>query len=308
MPDLKTPVSSENGWVCSDIKVPGKMVIITGANTGMGFWTAVDLARREAKVIIACRSDEKAQDAKIKIINEAKCSEENVIAKVLDLASFASIRKFAEDINTNEERLDVLINNAGVWVCPESKTEDEFETHFGVNYLGPFLLTHLLLDLLRKSAPSRILLLASNAYKYGSIKFNDLNATRGYDASTAYNQSKLAIVFYNNSLAKELEGSGVTVNNVDPGFVKTDMQRYINEPGSFITKTFVKVHQWLVTWKTAQHGAQCSVYCAVAPELENISGRYFKDCQVESLSNIAKDEVIAKKLWDISMKLTKLKE
>nr|CAB3265509.1 retinol dehydrogenase 14-like [Phallusia mammillata] len=312
MSKLPKPVSAEGSWVKCDVKLPGKTVIITGANTGIGFWTAVDLVKRDAKVIIACRNAEKAQEAKDKIIEEAKCPDEKVVVKSLDLSSFASIRQFAEDINNTEERLDILINNAGVMLCPEGKTEDGFETQFGVNHLGHFLLTNLLLDLIKKSAPSRIVVLSSIAHKYGKMNFDDLNSTKKYDSWAAYGQSKLANILFSRYLAKQLAGTRVTVNSVHPGSVKTELQRHIHAPtGSYLFKFVVNLTQlpgfsWLMKWKTAEHGAQTSIYCAVAPELADVSGRYFSDCKVDNETTAAQNDADAEKLWNVSIELTKL--
>nr|CAB3265507.1 retinol dehydrogenase 14-like [Phallusia mammillata] len=306
MSDVPKQISANGSWVQCDEKLKDKTAIITGANTGIGFWTAVDLARRGAKVILACRNVEKAQEARAQVVKEAKCLEEKVGLKILDLASFASIRKFAEDIIATEDKLNILVNNAGVMLCPEGKTEDGFETQFGVNHLGHFLLTNLLLDLIKISAPSRIVVLSSLGHKFGSMNFDDLNSSKNYDAWAAYGQSKLANILFCRHLAKQLEGTGVTVNSVHPGSVKTDLQRHLDSPGNFFMKTFVKLHRLIMSWKTAEHGAQTSIYCAIAPELADVTARYFSDCHVENESNAAKNDADAEKLWNISIEMAKL--
>lgn len=178
-------------------------MLITGANTGIGKETAIDLAKRGAKIIIACRDMEKAEAAVKEIID--KSDNQNVICKKLDLADIKSIREFAEGINRDEPNLNILINNAGVMVCPYGKTADGFEMQFGVNHLGHFLLTHLLLDLIKRSAPARIVTVSSMAHSWGVINLDDINSEKSYGKSAAYSQSKLANVLFTHSLAKRLE-------------------------------------------------------------------------------------------------------
>jgi len=145
MADKETK-SAHKGWVTCDIQLPGKTIIVTGANTGIGFEAAKDFVKRQAKVILACRNPKKAEAAKLKIIEDTGCEQTQLIVKSLDLTSLESIRAFAEDINANEEKIDILLNNAGIMMCPKQETKDGFELTFGTNHLGPFLLTNLLLE------------------------------------------------------------------------------------------------------------------------------------------------------------------
>ncbi|XP_048828541.1 retinol dehydrogenase 13 isoform X3 [Brienomyrus brachyistius] len=192
------------GGVChSRVRLEGKTVLITGANTGIGKETAVDLARRGARVIIACRDLSRANKAAADI--RQRSGNGNVVVKPLDLASLQSVRQLAKDIQENEGRLDILINNAGIMMCPKWKTEDGFEMQFGVNHLGHFLLTNCLLDLLKKSAPSRIVNVSSLAHEKGQIHFDDINLDNDYDPLKSYRQSKLANVLFSRELAARLK-------------------------------------------------------------------------------------------------------
>ncbi|KAM9320825.1 retinol dehydrogenase 14 [Gastrophryne carolinensis] len=274
----------------------GKTVLITGANCGIGKATAAELLRREARVILACRDLDRAEEAARQLRHETGDSGEIVIRE-LDLASLRSVRSFCLQITKEEPRLDVLINNAGVFQCPYTKTEDGFEMQFGVNHLGHFLLTHLLLGLLKSSAPSRVVVVSSKLYKYGEINFDDLNSERSYSRSFGYSRSKLANILFTRELARRLEGTGVTVNVLHPGVVRTNLGRHIAIP------TVVKPLFNAVTWaffKTPEEGAQTSVYLACSPKVEGVSGKYFGDCHEEELLPKAMDDLVARKLWDIS--------
>ena len=206
------------GGVCkSKALLKGKTVLITGANRGIGKETAVELSRRGARVILADvqGGEETVQDVRTRSGNE------NVVFRRLDLASLASVRQFAATVLEEEPRIDILINNAGVILWSRKKTKDGFEMTFGVNHLGHFLLTNLLLDRLKESASARIVNVSSHFYSQGSIFFDDLNLERSYllRGPRAYSQSKLAIILFTRALAKRLslEGSQVTVNAVNPG-------------------------------------------------------------------------------------------
>ncbi|XP_054106072.2 retinol dehydrogenase 13 isoform X3 [Callithrix jacchus] len=225
------------GGVCpSKATIPGKTVIVTGANTGIGKQTAFELAKRGGNVILACRDMEKCEAAARAIRRETL--NHHVNARHLDLASLKSIREFAAKISEEEERVDILVNNAAVMRCPHWTTEDGFEMQFGVNHLGHFLLTNLLLDKLKASAPSRIINLSSLAHIAGHIDFDDLNwQTRKYDPKAAYSQSKLAVVLFTKELSRRLQGSGVTVNALHPGVARTELGRHTGIHGSTFSST-----------------------------------------------------------------------
>ncbi|KAL7876857.1 hypothetical protein SRHO_G00035000 [Serrasalmus rhombeus] len=275
----------------------GKTIIVTGANSGIGKATAVELLRRQARVIMACRSPERAEQAAQEIRQEAGPEQGELLVKLLDLASLKSVRSFCEEIIKEEPRLDVLINNAGVYQCPYTKTEDGFEMQFGVNHLGHFLLTNLLLDLLKRSAPSRIVVVSSKLYKYAEINFDDLNSEQSYDKAFAYGRSKLANLLFMLELARRLEDTGVTVNALTPGIVRTNLGRHVHIP--FLVKPLFSLFSWAF-FRTPEHGAQTSIYLSCSDDVEGVQGKCFADCREEELLPKATDEEVAKKLWDIS--------
>lgn len=184
------------------------------------------MARCGGKIYMACRDHSKCEGARLKIIEET--GNVNVFNRHLDLASLASIRKFTRDFLEEENRLDILINNAGVMVCPKMHTKDGFEYQIGVNHLGHFLLTNLLLDLLKRSTPSRIIVVSSITHAILAwIKKDDLNSDKSYNRYLAYSQSKLANMLFTRYLARKLKGTGVTVNALHPGCIMTELPRHI---------------------------------------------------------------------------------
>ena len=199
-----------------------KTVLITGANTGMGLQTAINLACSNTKVILGCRNLRAGSEA-AKIITKST-KNRGVIVYELDLASFTSIHRFASTINEREQ-VDTLINNAGVFMLPLRRTSDNIEMHFGVNYLGHFLLTNLLLEKLKKSASGRIINITANVPRYPAINFDDINSEKSYNRIQAVVQSKQALLLFTKFLASELKGSNVTVNSVDPGLVLNEFGR-----------------------------------------------------------------------------------
>ncbi|KAM4718168.1 retinol dehydrogenase 12, like [Anableps anableps] len=282
----------------SDVKLDGQTAVITGANTGIGKETAIDLAKRGARVILACRDMEKAQAAVKEIIESS--GNNSVVCMKLDLADSKSIREFVEAIHQNESKLNLLINNAGVMVCPYGKTADGFEMQIGINHFGHFLLTYLLIDLIKRSAPARIVNVSSMAHSWGSINLEDINSEKSYNKSKAYAQSKLANVLFTHSLAKRLEGTGVTTYSLHPGIVQTDLWRHLSAPERF----FIKIARPFT--KDSVQGAQTTIYCAVEPSLEKESGGYYSDCAPASCSAAGKDDELAEKLWELSCKTLSL--
>ena len=201
----------------TDSRIDGKVVIITGANSGIGKETAIDLAKRGGKIYIACRDQTRGEEALTEI--RAASKSENVFILHLDLASLDSVREFSRKFHELESKLHILINNAGVMACPKSFTKDGFEMHFGTNHLGHFLLTNLLLDVLKAAAPSRIIIVSSLFHIVGKIRKNNLNGESFYFRWFQYASSKLANIMFTRELAKRLEGTGVTVNALHPGKV-----------------------------------------------------------------------------------------
>lgn len=246
---------------------------------------------------MACRDIRRAEDAAQEIRLEIGPDAGELIVKHLDLASLKSVRCFCEDILKEEPRIDVLINNAGIYQCPYTKTEDGFEMQFGVNHLGHFLLTHLLLDHLKKSTPSRIIVVSSKLYKYGEINFEDLNSEQSYDKAFAYAQSKLANLLFTSELACRLKETGVTVNALTPGIVRTNLGRHVHIP--FLAKPLFSMVSWAF-FKSPEEGAQTSVYLACSPDVDGVQGKCFADCQEQVLLEKATNQEVSRKLWDIS--------
>uniref|UniRef100_A0A8D3D7P2 Retinol dehydrogenase 13 n=1 Tax=Scophthalmus maximus TaxID=52904 RepID=A0A8D3D7P2_SCOMX len=288
------------GRCTSKATIPGKTVVVTGANAGIGKETAHELAKRGGRIIMGCRDMEKCEAAAKEI--RGKTLNPHVYACHLDLASVKSIRAFAERIKQEEQRVDVLINNAGVMRCPAWKTEDGFEMQFGVNHLGHFLLTNLLLDKLKESAPSRVINLASLAHIVGKIDFEDLNwENKKFDTKQAYCQSKLANVLFTRELAKRLQGTGVTVNAVHPGVVATDLGRHTGLHQSQFSSSVLS--EYPASIFNPELGAQPSVYLAVSEELEGVTGCYYDVMTEKEPAPQALDEEVARKLWEASSRL-----
>ena len=214
------------GGVCrSQARLDGKTAIITGANSGIGLETAVDLAKRNARVILACRSVERGERAAVEV--RKRSGNDNVVFVQLDLASLESVRKFSAKILEEEPRIDILINNAGVMMIQTRQlTKDGFEMQFGTNHLGHFLLTNLLLDRIKEAPSARIVNVSSVAYRFGSVDMDNLNSERRYSPVGAYGQAKLSNILFTRSLAKRLQGTGVTTNAVHPGGIRTGLQQH----------------------------------------------------------------------------------
>lgn len=302
MSEEKKPsiVSQKKGWVKCDVKLDGKTVIITGGNTGIGYETAKDLVQRGAKVYIACRNEEKGNAARSKIIEETKVDDKLLLTKKLDLASLQSVTMFSENIKESEEKIDILINNAGVMACPKSETADGFDMQFGTNHLGHFLLTNLLLDKIKAASPSRIINVSSGAHQGAKgLDFDDLNNNKSYSPWNAYCKSKLANILFTRELSKKLEGTGVTANSLHPGVVRTELWRHMFDKKSFWRRAAETLLTPIISlsFKTPLHGAQTSIYCAVAPELQGVTGKYYSDCAVKGETNYAKNDEDASKLW-----------
>ncbi|MBN3305981.1 RDH13 dehydrogenase, partial [Amia calva] len=295
------------GGTCpSKAKIKGKTVVITGANTGIGKETARELARRGGRIIMGCRDMMKCEEAAKEIRGDTL--NRNVYARQIDLASLKSIREFAEKIIQEEERVDILINNAGVMRCPQWKTEDGYEMQFGVNHLGHFLLTNLLLEKLKKFAPSRIINLSSLAHVVGDIDFDDLHwEKKKYDTKRAYCQSKLANVLFTKELATRLQGTGVTANALHPGVVATDLGRHSGMHQSQFSSTVLGPLFYLLV-KTPTQGAQPSVFLAVAEELAGVTGKYFDVLKEKEPAPQAQDAEAAHQLWQVSARLVGLEQ
>ncbi|XP_066282242.1 retinol dehydrogenase 14-like [Branchiostoma lanceolatum] len=304
----------EVGVCRCETRMDGKTVIVTGSNTGTGKEAARDLARRGARVILACRNARKAEKAAEDIRKSS--GNGNVEVRVLDLASLSSVRDFCTHILQTEPRLDVLVNNAGfspilrirskICYCPRMETTDGFELMFGVNHLGHFLLTSLLLDLLKKSAASRVVSSGGHTLE-PRIDFNDINFQHNFSPTRAYRRSKLANMLFVRELAKRLEGTGVAAFSMTPGYVATTTSRLTNQTlsvGMLFWGTVAALHRWMYG-KTPLQGAQTTIHCSVADGLQ--SGQYFSDCKPKDPAPQAMDDEAARKLWELSEKMVALK-
>lgn len=298
---LKTYLVFTMGICLSSNRLDGKTVIVTGASAGIGKETALDLAHRGARVILACRDLKKASIVKDDITKET--GNQNVLIKELDLASFSSVRKFAAGILQSESRLDVLINNAGCGgITTKQVTEDGLENQMQSNYFGHFLLTNLLLGLLKKTAPSRIINVSSLAHAWTKdLNFNNLNSEISYDPATVYYNSKLCQILSARYLAPLIIKSGVTVNSLHPGVVSTEFLRnsplWVRFLGGFLMRFL---------FKSSKEGAQTSIHLAVTNEVAGVTGEYFSDCTICSPSEAATNDGLAKKLWETSEAIVKL--
>jgi len=272
-----------------------RVFLVTGANSGIGKATALGLARLGGTVVMACRSATRGEAARQDVVRDSGNS--SVYLEIVDLASEESTRSFAEEFQRKYPRLDVLINNAGVYTAHREVTPDGLERTFEVNYLSGFLLTHLLLDLLKKSAPSRIVNVSSRAHSGGTIHFDDLQGEQRYGGFGAYGQSKLAQVLFTRELARRLEGTRVTVNACHPGVIRTNL----GMGGTSAVVRFVRLF-----FKGPEKGAQTPIYLAVSPEVERVTGQYFANKHVREPSRAAQDPDVARRLFDVSAELAHL--
>jgi len=293
----------QGGKCHSTARLDGKTVVITGANTGIGKETALDLSRRGAKIVMLCRNVEKAEAAAMEI---RKVTEGEVVVHKMDLSSLASVREAAEQLGNSLDKIDILINNAGIMACPEMRTQEGFELQFGTNHLGHFLLTNLVMPLIKNAAPTaRIVNVSSLAHEKGVMQWDDLNWDKTpYDSLAAYCQSKLANILFTKELARKGDGSGVTVYALHPGVINTELGRHMKDTYGVLAELLFKLAAPFI--KTAVNGAQTSIYCAVDEGLADKSGRYYSDCKEKAVARQADSMEDAKRLWDISEELTGL--
>ena len=322
------PTSGSDAKVCLE----GKIVAITGANTGIGRITAHEISKKGARVIMLCRNTEKAHST-AKEINKNTGNQVDVV--MCDLASFESIRECADTLLEKEDKIDILINNAGVMACPEMKTKDGLELQIGTNHFGHFLLTDLLQPLLRKSSATggspRIVIVSSMAHEgpmwpwpfcllalgialfipkmskvYWALiprfrmNWEDLhfqNIPGSYKTFIAYSQSKLANVLHAKELSRRVQKDGISVYCVHPGLIDSELWRHHKAKGS-LGEFMLAPFEYLM--KTTFHGAQTTLYCALEPSIAKDTGLYYSDCKEASPSPVSLIEEDQKKLWNIS--------
>lgn len=295
-------------YQCS-VRMDGKTVLITGANSGIGKETAIGLVSLGAKVIMACRNLKKAEAAAEEIRQKTAADPSLVSIVQLDLSDLDSVRNCSRKIYASESRLDVLINNAGLGIGPVKTAKQGYEYTFAVNHLGHFLLTHLLLGLLKKSSPSRIINVSSVRHK---------NMTRTLDFSRdpkpgsemkypglfGYDTSKLAQILHTNVLAKQLKEHGVVANSMHPGYVSSGIWYRDSHKKSAIIFTRLFGLLSTIVGRTSEDGAKTVIYMAADPALENVSGQYFENVAIsDQLSSFAKDPELAQKMWDVSSEM-----
>jgi len=277
----------------------GKVVLITGATQGIGRESAVQLAQKGATVVIVGRDKERGLAALAEI--RKRSGSDKVELLLADLCSFDDIRRLARDFNARHQRLHVLVNNAGAVHQTRKLGRDGIEMTFAVNHLAYFLLTHELLDVLKASAPARIVNVASEAHRGMKLDFADLESERRYIPFVAYGRSKLANLMFTYELARRLEGTGVTVNAVHPGVIASGFAK--NDPGlfSFLAKL---ASPFLLS---PEKGARMQVHVASAPELASVTGRFFKRMKPVTSSRASRDEAAQRRLWEMSEELVGLK-
>jgi NAD(P)-dependent dehydrogenase (short-subunit alcohol dehydrogenase family) len=275
-----------------------KVCLITGATSGIGKATAMGLASMGASVVMVGRDRDRGEAALADI--KEKSANASVDLMLADLSSQEEIRRLAHEIREAYPRLDVLINNAGVIRSERITTADGIETTFAVNHLAYSLLTNLLLDVLKASAPSRIVNVASGEQRNGTIDFDDLQGEKGYKGAKAYSQSKLATVLFTYELARRLEGTGVTANCLHPGVVGTNLGSGVSGAFGFVVRALTPL------MKSPEKGAETSIYLASSPEVEGLSGGYFVKKAEARSSDASYDERIARRLWEASAELTNL--
>jgi NAD(P)-dependent dehydrogenase (short-subunit alcohol dehydrogenase family) len=279
--------------------VRGKTALVTGATSGIGKEASIHLARGGARVIMVGRDKAKTESALADIV--AKSGSKEVSHLICDFSSQAAIRELAADVLRGHERLHILVNNAGGVNRTRQLTVDGIEATFAVNHLGPFLLTNLLMDLLVRSAPARVVTVASIGHRQGSLDFNDLGFERGYSIMRAYARSKLANVLFAAELAQRLEGRGVTSNSVHPGSVNTNI--WNSAPPWAKPIIAILFRPFFIS---AEKGAAHVVALATRPDLDGVTGKYFEKEKMVEPAPLARDRVLAMRLWDLSTSLVHL--
>ena len=277
----------------------GKTILITGATNGIGLEAAVELARRGGRIVMVGRDPQRTETAVASVI--ARSGSREVSHLLCDFSSQASIRALAAEVLSKLDRLDVLVNNAGGVNKTRRLTVDGIETTFAVNHLGYFLLTNLLLDLLVRSAPARVVTVASVGHRRGTLDFDDLGYERGYAIMRAYSRSKLANVLFAAELARRLAGTGVTSNSLHPGSVATN----IWSGAPLWAKPLIQI-LYRPFFISAAAGAATIVQLAASPDLEGVTGKYFEKGVAVAPAPLAQDEALAKRLWDVSAKMVGL--
>ena len=277
----------------------GKTVLITGGTSGIGKAAALALAAMGANVVVVGRSPERGERALEEI--KAQSRNESVELMVADLSAQAEVRRLAEEFLESHDRLDVLVNNAGLVQSRRTETPDGIETTLAINHLAPFLLTNLLLERLQQSAPSRVTTVTSEAQRWGNMDFEDMQSRHKYRGFPVYGMTKLANIMFTFELAERLKGSGVSANCLHPGSVGTNFGKNNRGPMALFfraAKPFMR---------SPERGAETLIWLASSPEVDGVSGKYFFDRKEIEAKEVAYDPVVRRRLWEISEDLTGLK-
>ncbi|MDG6923311.1 MAG: SDR family oxidoreductase [Nitrososphaerota archaeon] len=291
----------KTGTQLPDVDLHGKVILLTGANSGIGKVTALELAKMGASLVLVCRNKEKGKEAVDEFVKKSGNSSIELI--IADLLPQREVRRVASEFVASHSRLDVLINNAGTNFPSFGVTEDGIEQTMAVNYFTPFLLTNLLLGVLEKSTPSRVVNVASVGHFGGDLLLDNLTQDRrmGAQGFSAYQRSKLALVLFTYELARRLDGKQVTANCLHPGTIRTNIWAHagVASPLTRFASLFMK---------SAEEGARTSVYLASSPDVERVSGKYFDNRTPKRASEKTYDQSIALRLWEQSIIMTGLDE
>ncbi|GHO49101.1 SDR family oxidoreductase [Ktedonospora formicarum] len=271
----------------------GKVCLVTGCSSGIGKVTARELATMGATVVMVCRNRSKGEAAQAEIKKASGNAQVDLL--VADLSELSQVRRVANEFKQRYTQLHVLVNNAGGIHSERKVTTDGLEFTFATNYLAPFLLTQLLLDVLKASAPARIVNVSSLAHTQGKVDFADLQGTQRYSFGKAYGQSKLAQIYFTYELASRLEGTTITVNALHPGVIASNFNDGLKGIAHVIGGAI-----YCVVGKNVERGAQTTLYLATSPAVEKVSGKYFSNCKQTQSSRLSYDVAIRQQLWKIS--------
>lgn len=270
-----------------------RICVITGANSGIGKITAQELAKKGFDIIMLCRNLDKARPVQQEIQDGNPAQKIDLVR--CDVASFASVREAAKEVHARVDHIDVLINNAGLYIANEQYSPEGFELTFATNHLGPFLLTNLLLDLLKKGRDARVVTVSSEAHRFaGNFRLDELARPKSYSAMRAYGKSKLCNILFSNELSRRLLDEGITSNSLHPGTVSTNF----GADSGAIFGTLINLARPFL--KTPEQGAATSIYLAASPTVEHVTGLYFSDSKPKTTTKDAQSGFYAKRLWEMS--------
>jgi NAD(P)-dependent dehydrogenase (short-subunit alcohol dehydrogenase family) len=275
-----------------------RLCLITGANSGIGQVTARELARQGMDILMVCRNQQKGEKARQEIMNASLTKKVDML--LCDLSDFVSVRKLGEEVNRRYNHLDVLINNAGLIADQHRTSPQGVETTFATNHLGPFLLTNLLLDLLRKGREPRVISVSSEAHRFARFDLADLVAPKKFSSIRTYGNSKLANILFANELARRVSADGITSNSLHPGAVKTSFGAGNNGVFALL---FGLARPFMLT---AEQGAETTVFLASSPEVNGKTGLYFDKKKPKTPSTDARSDYFARELWEMSSRITRL--